>query len=265
MTDIRVPPLKDFYNPVLQAVRNLGGSATRKEILDEVVKSFGLTDEQLETLLLQEDGRDSPLQYRVGFAQTHLKRAGFLENPSLGVWRLTEKGRSATEVDPDVIKPRRERRSDEATAHEPDEMSKNTEQPSQDLLTVPTVDSLLNPTLSVLHSLGGSATYEEINDGIADLLNLSDDQLRVLHNPEINSKTEFSYRSTFARSCLRKYGLLNYSSGKVWELTQKGAAVRRVNPFAVILHFQRVTWEEKIERERNIFSDLTDIDQTLSF
>ena len=265
MTAIRVPPLKDFYNPVLQAVRNLGGSASRKEILDEVVRNLGLTDEQLETLLLKEDGRDSPLQFRVGFAQTHLKRAGFLENPSLGVWRLSEKGRGAAEVDPDEIAPRRQRRSDEVTVDEPDMLSQNKEQPSQELLAVPTVDRLLNPTLSVMHSLGGSATYEEINDGIADLLELSDDQLCTLHNPEINMRTEFSYRSTFARSCLRKYGLLTYTAGKVWELTEKGAGVRRVNPFAVILHAQHVTLEEKLEREHNIFSDLTDIDQTMSF
>ena len=265
MRDIRIPPLKDFYNPVLQAVRNLGGSASRKEILDEVVKSFGLSDEQLETLLLEEDGRDSPMQYRVGFAQTHLKRAGFLENPSLGVWTLTDKGISAKEVDPDEIAPRRQRHSGDVTLDEPDLLSQNKEQPSQELPSVPTVDRLLNPTLSVMHSLGGSATYQEINEGIADLLKLSDNQLSMLHNPDINTKTEFSYRSTFARSCLRKYGLLSYSTGKLWELTEKGSAVQRVNPYAVILHAQRVMWEEKLERERTIFSDLTDINQTLSF
>ena len=109
MIEIGIPRLKDFYNPVLQAVHRLGGSGTRQEILEEVIRSSGLTEEQLEKLLVEEDGRQSHMQYRVGYAQTHLKKAGFLENPSLGVWKLTDKGKAVSKVDPDEVSPRRKR------------------------------------------------------------------------------------------------------------------------------------------------------------
>jgi restriction system protein len=43
-----VPKYEELLNPALQAVKNLGGSASIQEMVDEVAKILELTDEDLE-------------------------------------------------------------------------------------------------------------------------------------------------------------------------------------------------------------------------
>lgn len=94
---------------------------------------------------------------------------------------------------------------------------------------VPTFDQMMNPLIQALKSLGGSGTIEEIEDKVAELLHLSDEQLEVLHNPEKGGQTEVGYRLAWTRTYLKKYGVLENSSRGVWALTQKGRQLERVN------------------------------------
>ena len=55
-------------------------------------------------------------------------------------------------------------------------------------------DDLMNPVLQALKALGGSGTNEEINDKVAEIVNIPADQLEVLHNPEKGGMTEIEYR-----------------------------------------------------------------------
>ncbi len=177
---------------------------------------------------------------RVGFAQTDLKRKGLLENPSRGRWRLTELGWRASQVDWP------EQRTGDGTAF-------------------PTLDKLINPTLSVFHQLGGSGTIEEIEKGIIDFFPLSKTHQQAPHDPERGKQTELAYRLAVCRRYLKRYGLLENLKPKHWALTEKGASLTRVNPFAVILHAERTMWRERTEREAAILSDLTDVDATMDW
>lgn len=94
---------------------------------------------------------------------------------------------------------------------------------------IPTYDSLMNPLVRALKSLGGSGTVEEINDRVAEITKLSDDQLEVLHNPAKGGMTEFEYRSAWTRTWLKRYGLLENSSRGVWALTVDGGKIDKVN------------------------------------
>jgi restriction system protein len=95
---------------------------------------------------------------------------------------------------------------------------------------VPTFDQMMNPLIQVLKSLGGSGTIEEIDNKVAEVLNLSDEQLEVLHNPDRGGQTEVEYRLAWTRTYLKKYGVLENSNRGVWALTQKGNQLERVNP-----------------------------------
>ena len=106
------------------------------------------------------------------------------------------------------------------------------------MVRVPTFDQMMNPLIQALKSLGGSGTIEEIDDKVAEILNLSDEQLEVLHNPERGGQTEVAYRLAWTRTYLKKYGVLENSSRGVWALTQKGRQHERVNPKEV-KHFVR--------------------------
>jgi len=98
---------------------------------------------------------------------------------------------------------------------------------------VPTFDTLMNPVVQALRSLGGSGTIEEINTRVAEIAGLSDEQLEVLHDPERGGQTEFEYRVAWTRTYLRKYGVLENSNRGVWALTAKGAQLDKVDPKVV--------------------------------
>ncbi len=98
---------------------------------------------------------------------------------------------------------------------------------------VPTYDQLMNPTIRALKDLGGSGTIEEIYRKVTEQIDLTDEQLELLHNPEKGSQTEIEYRLAWSRTYLKKYGILENSSRGVWALTPKGNKTDRVNPGVV--------------------------------
>ncbi|MCY4071801.1 MAG: restriction endonuclease [Chloroflexi bacterium] len=88
-----------LYDGTLQALHNLGGSATIREIHDEVVASLGLTEEEIALPHGPRPNSPTDIKYRLGWVRTWLKRYGLLENSSRGIWSLTAEGRGKTEVD----------------------------------------------------------------------------------------------------------------------------------------------------------------------
>jgi restriction system protein len=100
-------------------------------------------------------------------------------------------------------------------------------------VAIPTFDLLMNPVIQALKSLGRSGTIEEINNKVAEIAELSDKQLEVLHNPKKGQSTEIEYRLHWARTFLKKYGVLENSSRGIWALTPKGAQLNQVDPRAV--------------------------------
>ena len=79
-----------FFDPVVEALKLLGGSGTNQEILEKVIQVTKLSDEQIEVLHV--DGPRTKVDYQIAWAKTYLKTFGFLENSKKGVWSLTERG-----------------------------------------------------------------------------------------------------------------------------------------------------------------------------
>jgi restriction system protein len=98
MTNITVPTFDAMMNPLLAALRELGGSATIEEMRDKVAEIMGLSDEQIELLHDPEKGSQTAVEYRLAWTRTYLKKYGLLENSSRGVWALTPKGRQIGKV-----------------------------------------------------------------------------------------------------------------------------------------------------------------------
>lgn len=82
----------NFYPFVIDALKRSGGSSTNEELIEAIVNLAALTDQQ--TSLLHGDGPRTEVDYKIAWAKTYLKNAGFLENSARGVWRLTEKAKS---------------------------------------------------------------------------------------------------------------------------------------------------------------------------
>src|SRR6516164_2539042 len=85
-----VAPYHELLLPALQAVGELGGSASIGEIVETVIKREGFTDAQ--QAVLHNDGPETEVGYRLAWARTYLKGMGLLTNSSRGVWALTDDG-----------------------------------------------------------------------------------------------------------------------------------------------------------------------------
>src|SRR5437899_11350921 len=85
-----VPKVDELIDPTLQALKRLGGSRSIDEIVVEIVKRLGMSQEVAE-IPHGTSGR-TELEYRSAWARTYLWDAGFIENSGRGVWALTPKG-----------------------------------------------------------------------------------------------------------------------------------------------------------------------------
>ena len=103
MTDVNVPTYDALMNPVLKALKDLGGSGTIQEIDAKASEIAGLTDEQLEVLHNPDKGGQTEVEYRLAWTRTYLKKYGLLENSTRGVWALTPEGRQTDRVNPRTI------------------------------------------------------------------------------------------------------------------------------------------------------------------
>lgn len=103
-------------------------------------------------------------------------------------------------------------------------------------------DDLFNPTLKAIKELGGSASVSEMEEEVAQLLNLAEDAINEIHR---ESTTKLTYRLAWARNYLKRYGLLENSSRGVWALTEKGQKTDEIDQEKVKKYVVRKDREER--------------------
>ena len=119
-------------------------------------------------------------------------------------------------------------------------------------MEIPTYDRLMNPVLQALRELGGSGSTDEIYQRVAENLKLPEDVLNVPHDPETSNQTEVQYRMAWARTYLKKFGLLETPQRGLWSLTKKAEAASEVNTKEVqrfVRELDRAQRETKPEKK----------------
>jgi len=91
----------DLFNPTLEAIHALGGSASVSEIEDGVSRILKLSDNAINEI---HRGKTTKLSYRLAWARNYLKTYGLLDNSSRGIWTLTSKGVKVKSVDQQDVK-----------------------------------------------------------------------------------------------------------------------------------------------------------------
>lgn len=104
MTSDQIPKSAEFFNPVLDALRSLGGSGTLEEINQAVVELMQLPAAALEQMHDEETTNQTEVEYRLAWARTYLKLYGLIENSTRGVWTLTDKSAGMSHVDPKDVR-----------------------------------------------------------------------------------------------------------------------------------------------------------------
>ncbi|MFH6952932.1 restriction endonuclease [Pseudoalteromonas sp. XMcav1-K] len=88
-----------LMQPLIQALANLGESGSIDEIYEEVVELEKFDENTLAVLHNPEKSSQTEVGYRLAWAITYLKKAGYLENSSRGVWALTDKTKRSPNID----------------------------------------------------------------------------------------------------------------------------------------------------------------------
>lgn len=96
-------PSDQLMQPLLNALISLGGSGNVSEIYEKVIELEKFDDKTLSILQNPEKSSQTKIEYRLAWARTYLKKAGYLENSTRGVWSLTEKARQEKKINKDQI------------------------------------------------------------------------------------------------------------------------------------------------------------------
>jgi restriction system protein len=83
------PKFIRFFKPVLQILRQSGGSATTSEVIDRAIELLQIPESEQEVTIKNGQSR---VRNQVQWSRLYLRHAGYLESSPRGVWSLTEKG-----------------------------------------------------------------------------------------------------------------------------------------------------------------------------
>ena len=85
---------------------------------------------------------------------------------------------------------------------------------------IPGFEKTIKPILMALQNKEGKATIEELDEEAIKIMGLPEDVTRILHKGS-NRRSEISYRMAWARTYLKKCGLIQNEGRGVWTFTEK--------------------------------------------
>ena len=100
----------------------------------------------------------------------------------------------------------------------------------------PSRTELMDPALHALRALGGSASIEELLRQVIKELDLSQEVVNAAHLD--GPRSDLAYELAWARSYLKKLGLIDNSQRGIWSLTTRGQETKGVDPRDAV----SITW-----------------------
>lgn len=117
------------------------------------------------------------------------------------------------------------------------------------LLRVPPHQEMMPEIYQALQALGGSGTIKEIDEKTIELLQLPAEILEIPHGD--SNKSEIEYRLAWARTYMKKVGILENSARGVWALTVQGRELTAIDPDAIV----RQVWAMRQNQAENTNDD----------
>lgn len=104
---------------------------------------------------------------------------------------------------------------------------------------VPVFHEMFNPLLQSFRNLQGSGRNDELVKEVVKTMSLSDEVASIPHGT--GGLSEVAYRLAWARTYLKKYGLLDNSARGVWALTPIGMMTGTVDPAEVVTYVRNLS------------------------
>jgi restriction system protein len=81
-----------YLQPLIDALRDKGGQARPREVYDLIANRYQISPDEFG--FLPKSGAPR-FENQIAWARSYLNQTGYLDSPRFGIWRLTDKGRSA--------------------------------------------------------------------------------------------------------------------------------------------------------------------------
>lgn len=91
MTKQRGPQFIKYFRPILEVLKELGGSGTASEVMDHVIEKMQIPESEQEVVL---KSGQSWVRNRIQWARFYLAHAGYIDSSKRGIWTITEEGKS---------------------------------------------------------------------------------------------------------------------------------------------------------------------------
>jgi len=98
---MEMPQYNEMFNPLLEALHELGGSGSIEEINNKVIELQNYPTEIVD--VLHGEGPTTEIEYRLAWSRTYLKKYGILENSSRGIWAISNDKHNIKKVNPKEV------------------------------------------------------------------------------------------------------------------------------------------------------------------
>lgn len=86
------PQFLSYVKPLVEVLRNIGGSGATADVIDQVISSMKIPDSIVEETISSGASR---VRNQIQWARMYLVKADLMDSSQRGVWKLTEKGYEA--------------------------------------------------------------------------------------------------------------------------------------------------------------------------
>lgn len=93
------PQFLNYIIPLIQVLKNIGGSGSTTDVIDQVISYMQIPDQMLEETISSGASR---VRNQIQWARMYLVKADLMDSSRRGVWKLTEKGFEA-ELSDDAV------------------------------------------------------------------------------------------------------------------------------------------------------------------
>ena len=115
---------------------------------------------------------------------------------------------------------------------------------------VPRYNELMNPLFAALKTLGGSGSNNEILNQVIKDLAIPDEVVDILHGDRQNM-TELSYQLNWAKTYLKKYGILTNNERGVWAIKTECMSLETLDEKMIVTDVvQKTRKQRQVEKEK---------------
>jgi hypothetical protein len=127
-------------------------------------------------------------------------------------------------------------------------------------MSVPFFQDMMSPTFQALKSLGGEGHIKDIEDKVAELLNLSQEDILEIHR---GNRTKLGYRLAWSRNYLKRVGLLEKAGRAYWALTNEGRNTQVVDKEQILRKVQILDGRSIVVEDNSFIDDEKNLNEEI--